>query len=254
MVIRFRNDETATRNVGWATLCCVCRPTCASSWGVYEPRNYLVWHGPRARSLRICWVPVRTLQWGCSLAKWPVLGRCLKKVVLTVLWEGTHWNGGPGEALHSSGSCLCLIEFHYYLTDTQEATRDLAVNGMVGAGYVNGAWCVRRPLLTVVACVLIRKQVVKWYRTVLICQRGVEPEMARGDVVVQVMGCRKYLACITLHKSGTCPDVRFTAQGTNMYGVVYSQYFWNVQEVLKLLSMCCVNTSVQGILQTQSLY
>lgn len=46
---------------------------------------------------------------------------------------------GPGEALHSSGSCLCLTEFHYYLTDTWEATRGLAVNRMAGAGYVNGA-------------------------------------------------------------------------------------------------------------------
>lgn len=82
-----------------------------------------------------------------------------------------------------------------------------------------------RPLLTVVTCVLIRKWVVKWCRTVLIRQRSVEPEMARGDVVVQVMGCRKYLAYITLRKSGTCPDVRFTAQGTNMYGVVCSQHF-----------------------------
>lgn len=86
-----------------------------------------------------------------------------------------------------------------------------------------------RPLLAVVACVLVRKWVVKWYRTVRVCQRGVDPEMARVDMVVQTMGCRKCLvlplACITLRESGTCPDVRFAAQRTNTYCVVCTQYF-----------------------------
>jgi len=74
---------------------------------------------------------------------------------------------------------------------------------------------------------------------------GVDPEMMRGDVIVQVVACRKCLelplACITLCESGAYPDVRFTAQRTNTFCVVCAQCFSNIREVLELLSMCYVN-------------
>lgn len=63
----------------------------------------------------------------------------------------------------------------------------------------------------------------------LVCQRGIDPEMVRCDMVVQVMWCGKCLVlplgCVTLHESGTCTNVRFTAQRTNVYCVVCIQYF-----------------------------
>lgn len=51
------------------------------------------------------------------------------------------WGWGPGEALHRSSGCLCLLTSIYCLTGTWEATGDLAISRAVGgSGSMNGAW------------------------------------------------------------------------------------------------------------------
>lgn len=150
----------------------------------------------------------------------------------------------PGEAWHRSTSYLCLSNSTYCLPDTWRTPGIWAVSkAFGGVGYMNEAWSAA-PAAVGCCCLCsgqkADEQMVQggsWW--------GTDPDMVRSDVIVQGMGCRNCLelppACIALHESGMCPNITFTAQRTNMDCVVWTQHFWNVQEVLELLSRCCVN-------------
>lgn len=91
-------------------------------------------------------------------------------------------------------------------------TRDLAVSRAVGgAGCINGALSAVQA--TVGCCCLCcgQKAGGQIVQDSSWCVRGVDTEMVRDDMVVQVMGWRKCLvlplACITLCEPGTCPNV-----------------------------------------------
>lgn len=118
---------------------------------------------------------------------------------------------------------MCLSNSTYSLPDTWTTARIQAVSRhLEGVGYVNEIWGAAPA--TVGCCFLCSAQKAGEQMVQDGSWGGTDPEMVRGDVVVQGMGCRKCLelplACIVLCESGTCPSIRFAAQRISMDCVV----------------------------------
>lgn len=124
-------------------------------------------------------------------------------------------------------ACSCQNPLTLYLTLGKLPGSRLLAGLLEGVGYINEVWGAAPA--TAGCCFLCSGQKADEQMVQDGSWGGTAPEMVRGDVVVQGMGCRKCLelplACIALCESGTCPNIRFTAQRTNMDCVVRTQHF-----------------------------